>query len=134
MHITNWKYTQQYNIIFNNKRYFQRFSVGFCRGFLQGVFSAHPRIPVRENFWWVDPHASKSVRHRIFWKFADDGRKGYLMNKFLVVRRVYGEQRKKTEKKRRTSHPPRGEFSVFFSAFFSAHRRVYIQLKILFFK
>ena len=118
MHITNWKYTQQYNIIFNNTRYFQRFSVGFCRGFLQGVCSAHPRIPVRENFWWVDPHASKSVRHRIFWKFADDGRKGYLMNKFLVVRRVYGEQRKKNREKNGELHTTHGESSPFFLRFF----------------
>ena len=118
MHITNWKYTQQYNIIFNNTRYFQRFSVGFCRGVSPRGFLRPSSYSCQREFL-VDPHASKSVRHRIFWKFADDGRKGYLMNKFLVVRRLYGEQRKKQRKKRRTPHPPRGEFSVFFLRFFS---------------
>ena len=32
------------------------------------------------NVWAKNPHVSERVSHRFFWKFKDDGRKGYLMN------------------------------------------------------
>jgi hypothetical protein len=49
--------------------------MGFSRGPLWGVL----HLPCQSDFL-VDPHVSERVSHRFFWKFKDDGRKGYLMN------------------------------------------------------